>query len=55
MVEKNLFFFKKNNISQSAKQEMLEIWWPCLLATPVDNLLGPCRRPGAHGHHIGDP
>jgi len=50
-------YFVWDNTSQSAKQEMLENWWPCLLATPmpVDNLLGPCRRPSARGHHIGDP
>jgi len=36
---------------------MLEIWGPCPLAAPMpaDNLIGPCGRPGAHGHHIGHP
>jgi len=50
-------YFVWDNTSQSAKQEMLEICWLCLLATPMpaDNLLGPCGRPGARGHHIGDP
>jgi len=51
-------YFVWENTSQSVKQkEMLEIWWPCLLATPMlaDNLLGSSRRPGARGHHIGDP
>jgi len=22
---------------------------------PAGDLLGPCGRPGAHGHHVGDP
>ena len=51
-------YFVWDNTSQSAKrQEMLEIWWPFLLAMPMptDNLLGPCRWPGARRHHIGDP
>jgi len=51
-------YFVWDNTSQNAKrQEMLEICWSCLLATPmpVDNLFGPCGRPGACGHHIGDP
>ena len=33
--------------------------WPPLppLATPIPagDLLGPCKRPGARGHHVGDP
>jgi len=51
-------YFVWDNTSQSTKRQvMLEIWWPCLLATPMpaDYLLGPCRRPDARGHHIGDP
>jgi len=51
-------YFVWDNTSQSPKrQEMLEICEPCNLATPVpaDNLLGPCGRPGAYGHHNGDP
>jgi len=51
-------YFISDNTSQSAKRQgMLETWWLCLLAThmPADNLVGPCGRPGAHGHHVGDP
>jgi len=51
-------YFVWDNTSQSAKrQEMLEIWGPCRLATPMptDNLLGACGRPGARERHIGDP
>jgi len=50
-----------DNTSQSTKQqEMLEIREPCHLAPlatpmPADDLLGPCRQPGARGHHTGDP
>ena len=43
------------------RQEILEIWglMPPLatLVTPMPggDLLGPCERPGARRHHVGDP
>jgi len=46
-----------DNTSQSTKrQKMLEMWreWhPLATPMPTGDLLGPCRRPGAHGHHVG--
>jgi len=45
-------YFIWDNTSQSTKpQEMLEM---SATPRPADDLLGPCRRPGASGHHIGD-
>ena len=51
------YFIGTTPLKVQNDKKMLQIWVPCHLATPMPahNLLGPCGRPGAYGHHIGDP
>jgi len=53
-----LHYFIWDNTSQSTKRKNarnLTRISPLATPMPAGDLLGPCGRPGARGHHVGDP